>query len=337
MIRYRRSAFLLVKWDADGKLVLVNANTFRHYRASDLHLSVLHELSEPRTAREVAEALDKPSVQPIEMLLRHLLAAGVVLEETDPPDQTPALGNWTVLELAVQRQAAFGQVRDPLPETPPPPPLKDMAGHPTIRLPRPRQKGGQGFYHVLEARRSSRTYSGAPLSVSELSSFLHAAARVKSMRGANGDELTYRPYPGSGARHTLELYLLSHDVKGVERGAYYYHPLEHALYRLRGADQRYHDNFEMAWHAAAGRLNARPAILLLIMSRVDRMMWKYERLGLVNIYRDVGCLVQTMYLVATEMGLAPCAIGTIRDRDNAEWLDLNPLDEAQVGCFLLGK
>jgi len=66
-------------------------------------------------------------------------------------------------------------------------------------------------------------------------------------------------------------------------------------------------------------------------------MWKYERLGLATIYRDVGCLFQTMYLAATDMGLAACAIAGIQDLENAAWLGLDPLIEAQVGCFLLGK
>lgn len=44
-------------------------------------------------------------------------------------------------------------------------------------------------------------------------------------------------------------------------------------------------------------------------ARFARTLWKYEGIGYANLLKDAGALLQTMYLVATAMGLASCAIG----------------------------
>jgi hypothetical protein len=44
-----------------------------------------------------------------------------------------------------------------------------------------------------------------------------------------------------------------------------------------------------------------------------------------------------MYLVATEMNLAPCPLGGTYEELVKDWLNLNWFEESQVGTFLLGK
>jgi SagB-type dehydrogenase family enzyme len=66
-------------------------------------------------------------------------------------------------------------------------------------------------------------------------------------------------------------------------------------------------------------------------------MWKYEKIGMSLILSDLGCLYQTMYLVATEMNLAPCPVGKTEEELVKNWLNLNWFEESHVGTFLLGK
>ena len=76
--------------------------------------------------------------------------------------------------------------------------------------------------------------------------------------------------------------------------------------------------------------------MLLVTAVFARVMWKYEGIGPGLIDRNVGCLYQTIYLVATALGLGPCAIGAGDEAANASWLGLDPLVESQVGCVLIG-
>ena len=59
-----------------------------------------------------------------------------------------------------------------------------------------------------------------------------------------------------------------------------------------------------------GILNAfvRP-VLLILGARFQRVSWKYASIAYSLTLKHVGVLYQTMYLVATAMGLAPCGVG----------------------------
>jgi len=63
--------------------------------------------------------------------------------------------------------------------------------------------------------------------------------------------------------------------------------------------------------------------------------WKYDavayRLSLLN----VGVVFELMYLVATDMGLAPCANGSGNSRPLQEALDGDPFEEVAIGEFCL--
>ncbi|MFX8207358.1 SagB family peptide dehydrogenase, partial [Acinetobacter baumannii] len=55
---------------------------------------------------------------------------------------------------------------------------------------------------------------------------------------------------------------------------------------------------------------AKPQILITITARLGRVSWKYSSIADSLILKDVGALMQTFYLMATEMGLGGCAIGS---------------------------
>ncbi|MBI1791869.1 MAG: nitroreductase family protein, partial [Acidobacteria bacterium] len=52
-----------------------------------------------------------------------------------------------------------------------------------------------------------------------------------------------------------------------------------------------------------------PQVLITLAARFPRIAWKYEGMGYRTVLLDAGAALQTMYLVATAMDLAPCAIG----------------------------
>ena len=54
------------------------------------------------------------------------------------------------------------------------------------------------------------------------------------------------------------------------------------------------------------------------------------------VLKDVGVMMQTMYLVATDMGLAPCALGGGNADLFAAATGLDYLEEGSVGEFALG-
>lgn len=193
---------------------------------------------------------------------------------------------------------------------------------------------GRSLCEVLEARRSIREHGKSPISLTQLSEILFRTGRERS---ANSDSLCQtgnRPYPSGGALYELELYLAVERCQGLEPGLYHYRPLEHELTMIRGSE---------AVHAIAegARLSlcsvCRPQVVVVITARFRRVNWKYESLAYALILKDVGVLMQTLYLVATDMGLAPCALGTGNSDLFAHVSGLDYLQETSVGEFALGS
>ena len=49
--------------------------------------------------------------------------------------------------------------------------------------------------------------------------------------------------------------------------------------------------------------SAAPQVLITVAARFGRISWKYSSLAYALILKDPGVLIQTLYLMATEMGL----------------------------------
>ena len=88
--------------------------------------------------------------------------------------------------------------------------------------------------------------------------------------------------------------------------------------------------FAMGAHAA-------PQILITIAARFGRISWKYSSIAYALILKDVGVLIQTLYLMATDMGLGGCAIGSTNIDLFAKMTGIEFHVEGPVGQFALGR
>ena len=82
---------------------------------------------------------------------------------------------------------------------------------------------------------------------------------------------------------------------------------------------------------------AAPQILITIAARFCRVSWKYSSVAYSLILKDVGVLLQTLYLMATDMGLGGCAIGTNNIDLFAKMTGIEFHVEGPVGQFALGR
>ncbi|HLZ03629.1 MAG TPA: SagB family peptide dehydrogenase [Bradyrhizobium sp.] len=199
---------------------------------------------------------------------------------------------------------------------------------------------------LLAERRSVRDFDEArPIRLAELARFLDQAARVKSKwssqldfgEGSIGPMLDYtsRPYPSAGSAYELELYLTVNHCEGLARGLYHYDADRHALVPIAVRTQE----LESQLSAASLGMDAMapPQILLTIAARFNRVAWKYSAIAYSLILKDVGVLLQTLYLTATDLGLGGCAIGT-GNIDLFARMTRQPFHvEGPVGQFALGR
>jgi SagB-type dehydrogenase family enzyme len=78
-------------------------------------------------------------------------------------------------------------------------------------------------------------------------------------------------------------------------------------------------------------------VVIVVSARFDRVMTKYGTGGYALILKDVGVLMATMYLVATAMELAPCALGGGDGELFARMIGSSFDEETSVGEFMLGR
>ena len=202
------------------------------------------------------------------------------------------------------------------------------------------------FAALLRARHSVREFDKAkPVTLAELARFLDAAARVQSKwttpfdfgDGSVGPDLdfTSRPYPSAGSAYELELYLTVNACEGLARGFYHYDADRHVLVPIDARAEL----LEAQLTAASFAMGApgAPQILITIAARFNRIAWKYSAIAYSLVLKDVGVLLQTLYLTAADMGLGGCAIGT-GNIDLFSKLTGQPFHvEGPVGQFAFGR
>ena len=77
--------------------------------------------------------------------------------------------------------------------------------------------------------------------------------------------------------------------------------------------------------------------LTILAARFQRLAWKYSSIAYALMLKNVGVIYQTMYLAATAMGLAPCAVGYGDSDLFARAAGTEYYAETSVGEFLLGS
>ena len=80
-----------------------------------------------------------------------------------------------------------------------------------------------------------------------------------------------------------------------------------------------------------------PDVFLVISARLSWIAWKYDSMAYALILKNVGVLLHTIYLVATAMDLAGCAIGSGNPDDFCEATGNRYLVKGSVGEFTLGS
>jgi SagB-type dehydrogenase family enzyme len=283
-----------------------------------------------------------------QMLFRIDAGGGDGLRATEGDDN---LVLWDFHDLLFHTHSTEGRQANPLGGLypyagliPPPPPVRPRWPGKKIDLDKSAapSQGLSPFAKLLRERRSTRDFDDRqPITFPELSRFLEDTARVqarwKSRPEGGGPMVAYttRPYPGGGSAYALELYLAVANCAGLSRGFYHYDADRHALVPI-GVRAPELDAQLAAAEFAMGAPGT-PQILITIAARFDRISWKYSSIAYSLILKDVGVLIQTLYLMATEMGLGGCAIGSINIDLFAKMTGIEFHVEGPVGQFALGR
>lgn len=206
-----------------------------------------------------------------------------------------------------------------------PPQYKEYPQASKLALPGPDLGVGLTVEDAITQRHSSRDYSGAPMSLGDLSRVLLLTAGM-TRPGR-------RSHPSSGALYPIEVYAVVHNVDDCEPGIYHYGIRNHELERVRSGDYRADVVRQGLLQEFLGECN----VVLFLTVIFQRMRFKYRdrtyRYGLV----EAGHLGQNVYLAAESLGLGACSVGAFLDDEMNAMLGVDGRDEAAVYMLALGS
>lgn len=153
------------------------------------------------------------------------------------------------------------------------------------------------FVSVLEARCSERVLG--PLSHEQLGTLLWQAARVRAISGFR----EHRASPSGGGLHPIHIVVFEAPFIS----AVLYDPLHHRLGHIAEVDAA---GLSMRCASLSLVLPDARGSFILAVAEFGRTAALYENADSV-VWRDAGCLLSTLHLTATWLGLGSCLMGLV--------------------------
>jgi SagB-type dehydrogenase family enzyme len=357
--KYSLSRFAYIRKKEDYLVLECPLSHCRILLKQPLASAVLDACARPVSVSQVCKKVSALSNETAAELMSLLLSSGMLCEINDnghcQEEEAIDLQCWEFHDLLFHSRSRAGRHDTPAGGTyrfvdkfAPPPVLKEVESADRIELYTPDlekiQREDPPYARVQEERCSIREYSEKPISDQQLGEFLYRVGRVADyikipilMKETSTQmDVAQRPYPSAGSIYELELYPLVNRCENIESGLYYYEPDQHELIRISGPTDIVVQLLQNAGGATMIPVE-QMQVLIIIAARFQRISWKYSALAYSLILKNVGVLYQTMYLAATAMGLAPCAIGYGDSDVFAKAAGTQYYTETSVGEFLLGS
>ncbi|HLP89623.1 MAG TPA: SagB family peptide dehydrogenase [Nostocaceae cyanobacterium] len=311
--------------------------------------ALISSLAQPQSCHELSNKIPNISESVVQTFLGILLSVKILHEfkEEEQLLESEALAQWEFHDLLFHTKSRKGRQNKTFYKTfrfqniiNPLPAIKPQISNEIVPLYSPDiqslKKLDRPFTWVLEERKSIYKYGNKPLTENQLGEFLYRSARVRNILNHNLMEYSNRPYPSGGAGYGLEIYVTVNVCDNISPGLYHYCPQKHQLSKVCIVNNLVKKLLKEA-SSATGKEDFNPQVLIILAARFPRVSWVYESVAYALILKEVGVLLQTMYLVATAMNLAPCALGSGNTDLFAEAAGTDYYAESSVGEFILGS
>jgi putative peptide maturation dehydrogenase len=195
---------------------------------------------------------------------------------------------------------------------------------------------------VLLRRYTGRNFdTAAPLPLALAARLLQRTFGAQDRRMMAPDAwVLKKTSPSAGGLHPCEAYVLAQRIEGVAPGLYHYHAVNHVLEPVQALTAGQARQLAMT-AVADQQWFADAPWMVIVAARVARNFWKYRNHAKAHraLLLDAGHLSQTLYLLATEAGMAGFVTAAINEAELEQALGLDPLADAVIavcGCGAAG-
>ncbi len=188
---------------------------------------------------------------------------------------------------------------------------------------------GPSVAEAILRRQSRRKFSGAALSLEELSFLLYATQGVRKRSSA----YSFRTVPSGGCRHPFETYVYADRIGGVPKGLHRYLPLEHRLL----SERPFHEGMDAELDAALNDQLYGAAAYFIWTAIPYRTEWRYAEASAKLVALDAGHLCQNLYLACEAIGCGTCGIGAYLQEPLDRFLGVGGTEEFAIYAAPVGK
>lgn len=324
-----------------------------------LAAAVLGVLAQPTSLDGLGEIFGNLEAETLKKFVSFLHSAGALTlvgeDGTRAEDSDTSLITWDFHDMLFHTRVRYGRYDRPfvgelhhVDAMEMPPPVKPISSENPIHLKSPDldalKLSDPPLIEVSENRKTLYDYAETPINADQIGEFLYRVCRVKhtfleTYNSPSGIQypmtFAFRPYPSGGGLFEIEFYVNVRQCEGLEGGIYHYNPVEHQLALV--AEENGNTRALLADAKNAMQHGQEPQVLITYAARFARLAWKYNTLAYSLIQKHVGVLYHSMYLHATAMNLAPCAIGAGNSDLFAQATGLPYFEEGSVGDFALSS
>ena len=184
-----------------------------------------------------------------------------------------------------------------------------------------------GLESTILRRRSTRSYTGADLTLDELKSLLHFTYQPQDYLDQGLDAS-----PDYFDLGLIETFIAVSGVRGLEEGCYYYAPKAQELRQIRFKNFRR----ELHFLCLGQDLGRDAAAVVFHTADLQKAVAKYGDRSYRYLHMDAGHLGQRLNLAAIHLNLGVSGIGGFFDDQVNEVLGI-PVDEAVLYITTLGR
>jgi SagB-type dehydrogenase family enzyme len=212
-------------------------------------------------------------------------------------------------------------------------PMTRFRGYPAVPLPEECPDDTSALAKLLFQRRSARSFSGAPMSLSALAGILRLGdGLVTAQSGDDGTVWGLRTAPSGGALYPIDLYCAVMRVDGLAPGLYSYDVAQHELQLLRQEDL----TEALAEGTALGSALRQACVCIFLGAVFGRSKFKYGERAYRFVLLEAGHIAQNLLLAAESAGLAAVPVGGFMDDRMNGLLRFDGVEEAVVYAVVIG-
>lgn len=196
--------------------------------------------------------------------------------------------------------------------------------------------GDMPVREAIAARRSTRDFTDAALSLEELSFLLWATQGITAVQRDEAGAIVqrFRAAPSAGARYPIETYLAISRVAGLAPGVYRFLPADHQLVLVR-EDAQISSKLQAACYGTPAVGGA--AVVFIWAAVPYRTEWKYTYLAHRMIAMEAGHICENLYLAAQSCGTGCCAALSYHQPGVDELLGVDGREEFAIYVACVGK